>query len=71
MATLRFGLLALGAATLANLLIGGILAPTFDFSVWDAGNVWFASGVLIALAVYGFFTATRGQSLFKDEVFDT
>ena len=23
------------------------------------------------LAVYGFFTATRGQSLFKDEVFET
>ena len=70
LATLQFGLLTLGAATVVH-TIGDAFAPTFDFSVWDAGNVGFANGVLIALAVYGFFTATRGQSLLKDEVFET
>ena len=70
LATLRFGLLTLGATLLVD-GISRIFIPTFDFSVWDAGNIWFANGVLIALAVYGFFTATRGQRLLKDEVFDT
>jgi hypothetical protein len=45
--------------------------PTFDFAVWNIGNIWFANAILIALAVFGLVTATRGQTWLKDEVFDS
>ena len=35
------------------------------------GNIWLVNALLIGLAVFGFMTATRGQALLKDEVFDS
>jgi len=69
-ALLRFGLLTLMAAEFTH-HVATYFVPTFDFGVWDVGNVWFANGVLIALAVFGFMTATRGQTLLKEEIFDS
>ena len=65
---LRFGLLTFAFVTVSNITYVHF-TPTFDFSAWYAGNVWFAVSILVALAIYGFVTATKGQSFFKDEVF--
>jgi hypothetical protein len=51
--------------------VASYFRPTFDLAVWDIGNSWFANAVLIALAVFGFMTATRGQTLLKEEFFDS
>lgn len=57
LALFRFGLLALASA-LASHKIGALFQPSLDFSRWDAGYVWFANGLLVALAAYGCYTAT-------------
>ncbi len=69
-AILRFGPLTLAAAAFAH-RTASYFAPMFDFGVWNIGNIWFANAILIGLAVFGFVTATRGQTLLKDEVFDS
>lgn len=45
--------------------------PTFDFGVWNIGNLWFANAILLGLAVFGFLTATRGRTLLENEAFDS
>ncbi len=69
-AILRYGPLTLMAAAFAHRTTS-YFAATFDFGVWNIGNIWFAHAILIGLAVFGFVTATRGQTLLKDEVFDS
>jgi len=69
-AILRYGPLTLMAAAFAHRTTS-YFAATFDFGVWNIGNIWFANAILIGLAVFGFVTATRGQTLLKDEVFDS
>jgi hypothetical protein len=69
-AILRFGPLTLAAAVFTQ-RVTSYFGATFDFAVWNMGNIWFANGILIGLAVFGFVTATRGQTLLKDEVFDS
>ena len=68
-AILRFGPLTLAAAAFTH-RTASYFTPTFDFAVWNIGNIWFANAILIALAVFGLVTATRGQTWLKDEVFD-
>jgi hypothetical protein len=55
----RFGLLAVIAYNVVNLLL--VQFPmTSDLSAWYAGTGLFAMGLVVALAVYGFLTATGG-----------
>ncbi len=63
----RFGLLSVtvGTAT-ASLLLG--LPMIFDFSHWYAGRSLFAVGIVVGLAVYGFFVSLGGRSLFGDAI---
>jgi hypothetical protein len=35
---------------------------TLDFAAWYAGTSWLAASLLAMLAIYGCFTATRGQT---------
>ena len=51
--------------------VASYFSPTFEFAVWNIGNIWLGNALLIGLAVFGFMTATRGQALLKDEVFDS
>jgi serine/threonine-protein kinase len=59
---LRFGLLAMMAATFAGYVL--LLFPlTFDLSVWYAASAWLATAVLVAIAAYAFHLATQGKWL--------
>jgi len=64
----RFGLLVTAGALFATEHL--MLAPlTTDFSAWYAYQGVFAALLMIALAGYGFVTATRGQRLFREGFF--
>jgi serine/threonine-protein kinase len=64
----RFGLLAFAGLLFCNVLLP--LAPlTADLSAWYASQGIFAALVVIGLAVYALFTATRGQRLFREGFF--
>ena len=65
----RFGLLALFATiVVANLL--GIYPLTTDFSAPYFPAALFGVVLALALAVYGFRTATAGQQLFSDSILE-
>ena len=64
----RFGLLAFAGVLLCNVLLP--LAPlTADLSAWYAYQGTLVALVVIGLAVYAFFIATRGQRLFREGFF--
>jgi len=57
-ALLRFGLLAVAVAQIAILLMP--IAVTTDWSAWHALPAWLATGVIVLLAVYGYWASTSG-----------
>ncbi len=62
----RFGLLSLLVMSVtASLLVGFPL--TFELDRWYAPIGLVGGGCALAPAVYGFWTALAGQSLFKEE----
>ena len=61
----RGGLLAM-AVSLAVVILLLQFAPTLNLSVWYATNVWMVSAAVVAIALYSFRQATRGQALFSD-----
>lgn len=68
-AVVRFGLIVLAVAVFtANVLLN--LPFTMDFSAWYAPASACVVLSIIALAVWGFYTALAGQRLLKEELFD-
>ena len=66
-ALVRFGLITLGIAVfVADTLLN--VAVTFDFSRWYAPSAMCVPVVMLALAVWGFYTALGGQKVFKAEM---
>ena len=62
----RFGFLTFVVGiNIQNLL--GAIPLTLDLSAWDAGGSLLALGIVVALAVYGFYVSLAGQ-LFRDEL---
>jgi Protein kinase domain len=60
---IRFGLLALMVALCTFILL--LLFPlTTRFSAWYAGPTFFALFVVLAAAIFGFYTSTAGKPLF-------
>lgn len=56
----RFGLLAMMSAIFCGYVL--LLFPlTFDLSVWYAPNAWLATVVVVGIAAYAFYVATRGR----------
>ncbi len=68
-------ILCLEPLTLATLgfshQVSSYFRATFEFRVWNIGNIWFANAILIGLVGFGFLTATRGQRWLKYEVFES
>ncbi len=65
--TARFGVLATIATFLTYHLV--VFYPiTTEFSAWYAGDFLLCAGVLIALAVYGFYTSLAGQKIFQGKL---
>jgi len=60
---LRYGLVALVAARLFSLLLGGFPITT-DTSAWYAGIGYFAMILMGSMAFYGFYTALAGKPMF-------
>jgi Protein kinase domain len=68
-AVVRFGLVVLAVAVFtANILLN--VPFTLDFGEWYAPASAAVVLSIIALALWGFFTALAGQKLFKAEMFD-
>jgi len=68
-ALVRFGLITLGVAVfVANLMLHVPL--TLDFSRWYATAAMTVPPGILALAVWGFWTALGGQKLIKGEMLD-
>jgi len=68
-AVVRFGLIVLAVAVFtANVLLN--LPFTMDFSAWYAPASACVVLSIMALAVWGFYTALAGQRLLKEELFD-
>jgi hypothetical protein len=64
----RFGLLAIAGQVFGSELLS--LAPlTTDLSAWYAYQGVIMALVVVALAVYAFFIAARGQRLFREGFF--
>ena len=60
----RFGVLATVAMFLFYHIV--LFYPfTSDLSAWYSGDFLFCAGVLVALAVYGFYTSLAGQKIFE------
>jgi hypothetical protein len=60
----RFGMLALTVAQFVFFMCE-FYPYTTNFSAWYAGTTIFAALVVVALAVFGFYTSLAGQPLFK------
>ena len=60
----RFGMLALATAQFVFFMIE-FYPYTTDPSAWYAGSTLFATGVITALAVYGFRVSLGGRALFR------
>lgn len=60
----RFGLLAITVAQFVFFTCE-FYPYTTNLSAWYAGTTIFAAGVVVALALYGFYTSLAGQPLFK------
>lgn len=66
---LRVGFVALAIAIFSNNLL--INVPfTMDFSIWYFGNTLFPLLTVVALAVWGFYTALAGQKLWNVDAFN-
>src|SRR5262249_58957539 len=64
----RFGLLTAAVFFVGNALVG--MTPlTWDTSAWYFGQGLIGAAVVLALAVYGYVTATAGQRLFAQGFF--
>jgi serine/threonine-protein kinase len=64
----RFGLLATAAALFCSELLA-LVPLTADLSAWYAYQGVLMALVVLGLAVYAYFTATRGQRLFREGFF--
>lgn len=65
--TARFGVLAAIATFLTYHLI--VFYPiTTDLSAWYAGDFLLCIGVLLTLAIYGFYTSLAGQPIFEGKL---
>ena len=60
---IRFGLLPVMVALCMNNLLE-VSPLTTHLSAWYAGSTIFAFSVIVALAIFGFYTSTRGKPLF-------
>jgi predicted Ser/Thr protein kinase len=66
-AVARLGLLATMVAQLFFFLTM-VYPMTTDFSVWYASSTVFALTILLALAIYGFYTSLGGQRVFGEKL---
>jgi hypothetical protein len=65
-ALVRFGLITLAVAVfVANIMLN--VPVTFDFSRWYASSAMAVPLGVLALGIWGFYTALGGQKLFKDQ----
>ncbi len=64
-ALFRLGLLSALVATFATLLLP-LAPPALDVAAWYSGRGLLLVGPLVALALYGFWTALAGRPLFGD-----
>lgn len=64
----RVGVVALATAIFVNNLIGNV-PFTLDSSVWYFPNTLFPLLSVVALAIWGFYTALAGQKLWKGDAF--
>lgn len=65
--TARFGVLATIATFLTYHLV--VFYPiTTEFSAWYAGDFLLCAGILIALAIYGFYTSLAGQKIVQGKL---
>lgn len=69
LAVVRFGLLALGAASFtADLLLN--VPYTLDWSRWYAGHTACLVLSVVALATWGYYTSLAGKRLLQEDFFD-
>lgn len=66
---LRVGLVALAIAIFSTNILGNV-PFTMDFSIWYFGNTLFPLLTVVALAVWGFYTALAGQKLWNVDAFN-
>jgi len=66
---MRFGFIALAVGIFIADLIGSLPATT-DLSSWYVGNSIFVLCLIVAIAVWGCYTALAGQKLIKENLFD-
>ena len=66
---IRFGFVALAVGIFTADLIGSLPATT-DLSSWYVGNSIFVLCLIVAIAVWGCYTALAGQKLIKENLFD-
>jgi serine/threonine-protein kinase len=66
---MRFGFVALAVGIFSADLIGSLPATT-DLSSWYVGNSIFVLCLIVAIAVWGCYTALAGQKLIKENLFD-
>ena len=64
----RFGLLAMAGSLICTELLS-LVPLTTDLSAWYAYQGVVMALIIVGLAVYAFFTATRGQRLFGEGFF--
>ena len=64
----RYGLLSLYAFFFCSIITE--IPLTAKFSAWYAGNAWFVAAVLLALAIYAFYTSLGGQKVFAGNLLD-
>jgi hypothetical protein len=64
----RFGVLAMMATFLTYHLM--VFYPiTTELAAWCAGDFLLGAGVLLALAIYGFYISLAGQPIFEGRFF--
>jgi serine/threonine protein kinase/class 3 adenylate cyclase len=61
---IRFGLFALVVALCTNNILG-VYPLTPHLSAWYAGPTFFVFSVILAAAIFGFYTSTAGKPLFR------
>jgi serine/threonine-protein kinase len=64
----RFGLVAVCAATACHFML--LRAPTVDFSAWYFGGTVMIFLIMLAMALYGFWTSLAGRPLIQRDLLD-